>query len=160
MTYLELCKSTIRYLAEEKIDIQQLAKEIGVSISLIDNLANKKKIEATKEQINRVDDYMSLIYGERYGFTNKTEQMCCRDLLDLPMGLKQDLKEQEVKYIRKHSNFKLSNVQVDAFSYNENTNLWQVKPTLCRISSHQLYRAMRDSIYKTKLENSIKLGRI
>ena len=74
-----------------------------------------------------------------------------------PKDLKQVV-DTELKYIQEHADFTIKNVPAKDFEWDANTKLFKIKRGYCRVTLHQVYKAMHDPKYKRTLEKNMILG--
>ena len=81
-----------------------------------------------------------------------------RDILAYNQQEIRMISKYELDYVNKHLDFKIKGIPVSKFQWECKPKLFSVGKGYCRITLHQLYRAMNDCSYKRRLERCMKLG--
>lgn len=88
------------------------------------------------------------------------QRMNWREILELAPNEIQAICEYELNYINDHLDFKMNGIPVEQFTWECKPRLFKIGKGYCRITLHQLYKAMNDIKYKRDLEKRMKFGKL
>lgn len=150
-----------RYQRETNQTDKDMAKEFEISVPLLEKIY-KWDVNLTNEEKRKVIQcrkYMSGING--YGLIDcETHMLSFKAILEYDPKIVQEIQKQERRYIEKHPEFSILGVKAKDFVYDGSSRLYLIKEGYCRVTEHQLFRAMRDKTMKKKLEKECKFGNL
>ena len=147
-----------KYQKETHLTTRELAKELDLTLTQLFKIfrVDLNLTPGDEKKIVQCGKYMAAVNGFEQEYP--TYQMSYKMLLEQDPKQVSEVIKQERKYITKHQDFKLLGVSVKDFEFNPEARLYFIKPGYCRITEHQLFRAMRDKNFADRLVKSAKFG--